>query len=146
MRDNPRTEMFKSSSLYIRLNCFLWLLSLFSRSNSNRKLGVYASRDWPGNTPPAATPDQLWLNVEAAWTAIPQGYIQSFFDSMPRRETVFIANNGGTTITADFAIIHTSQEAVILTLIFIQQVICKINFAVKFLSSFFVLHSVWSAV
>ncbi|GFW06510.1 hypothetical protein TNCV_2188431 [Trichonephila clavipes] len=29
------------------------------------------------DTPPAATPDQLWQYVEAAWIAVPQGYIQS---------------------------------------------------------------------
>lgn len=49
------------------------------------------------DTPPAATPDQLWQYVEAAWTAVPQGYIQSLFDSMPRRVAAVIANNGGHT-------------------------------------------------
>ena len=49
------------------------------------------------DTPPAATPDQLWQYVEAAWTAIPQGYIQSLFDSMPRRVAAVIANNDGYT-------------------------------------------------
>ncbi|GFX69028.1 hypothetical protein TNCV_4945281 [Trichonephila clavipes] len=28
-------------------------------------------------TPPAATPDQLWQRVEAAWFAVPQEHIQS---------------------------------------------------------------------
>ncbi|GFT37985.1 uncharacterized protein TNCV_4402221 [Trichonephila clavipes] len=36
-------------------------------------------------TPPAATPDQLWQHVEAAWSAVPQEHIQSLFESMPRR-------------------------------------------------------------
>ncbi|GFT29127.1 transposable element Tcb1 transposase [Trichonephila clavipes] len=36
-------------------------------------------------TSPAATPDQLWIRVEAAWSAVPQEYIQSLFESMPRR-------------------------------------------------------------
>ncbi|GFW28331.1 transposable element Tcb2 transposase [Trichonephila clavipes] len=36
-------------------------------------------------TPPAATSDQLWLHVEAAWSAVPQEHIQSLFESMPRR-------------------------------------------------------------
>ncbi|GFW26472.1 transposable element Tcb1 transposase [Trichonephila clavipes] len=36
-------------------------------------------------TPPAATPDQLWQRVEAAWSAVPQEHIQSLFESMPRR-------------------------------------------------------------
>ncbi|GFT30869.1 hypothetical protein TNCV_1682561 [Trichonephila clavipes] len=35
-------------------------------------------------TPPAAIPDQLWQTVEAAWSAEPQEYIQSIFESMPR--------------------------------------------------------------
>lgn len=37
------------------------------------------------DAPPAATPNQLWQYVEAACTAVPQGYIQSLFDSIPRR-------------------------------------------------------------
>ncbi|GFV90432.1 uncharacterized protein TNCV_50071 [Trichonephila clavipes] len=44
--------------------------------------------------PPASTPDKLWQYVEASWTALPQGYIQSFFGSMPRRVAAVIANNG----------------------------------------------------
>ncbi|GFV79433.1 hypothetical protein TNCV_1904051 [Trichonephila clavipes] len=36
-------------------------------------------------TPPAATPDQLWQRVEAAWSAVSQERIQSLFKSMPRR-------------------------------------------------------------
>ncbi|GFX22368.1 transposable element Tcb1 transposase [Trichonephila clavipes] len=46
-------------------------------------------------TPPAATPDQLWQRVEAAWSAVPQEHIQSLFESMPRRTAVGISNNGG---------------------------------------------------
>ncbi|GFW22414.1 transposable element Tcb1 transposase [Trichonephila clavipes] len=46
-------------------------------------------------TPPAATPDQLWQRVEAAWSAVPQEHIQSLFESMPRRMAVMISNNGG---------------------------------------------------
>ncbi|GFS60647.1 hypothetical protein TNCV_5073801 [Trichonephila clavipes] len=38
--------------------------------------------DW--DAPSSAKADQLWQCVEAAWTAVPQGYIQSIFDSMPR--------------------------------------------------------------
>ncbi|GFY07444.1 hypothetical protein TNCV_5086291 [Trichonephila clavipes] len=38
-------------------------------------------------TPPAATPDQLWKRVEAAWSAVPQEHIQSLFESMPRHVT-----------------------------------------------------------
>ncbi|GFS92591.1 transposable element Tcb1 transposase [Trichonephila clavipes] len=32
-------------------------------------------------TPQAATPDQLWQRVEAAWSAVPQEHIQSLFES-----------------------------------------------------------------
>ncbi|GFU42904.1 transposable element Tcb1 transposase [Trichonephila clavipes] len=35
----------------------------------------------------AATPDQLWDRVEAAWSAVPQEHIQSLFELMPRRVT-----------------------------------------------------------
>ncbi|GFW91486.1 transposable element Tcb1 transposase [Trichonephila clavipes] len=44
---------------------------------------------------PAATPDQLWERLEAAWSAVPQEHIQSLFESMPRRVTEVISNNGG---------------------------------------------------
>ncbi|GFX01522.1 transposable element Tcb1 transposase [Trichonephila clavipes] len=46
-------------------------------------------------TPPAATPDQFWQRVEAAWSAVPQEHIQSLFESMPRRVAEVISNNGG---------------------------------------------------
>ncbi|GFX75356.1 transposable element Tc1 transposase [Trichonephila clavipes] len=46
-------------------------------------------------TPPAATPDQLWQRVEAAWSTVSQEHIQSLFESMPRRVAVAISNNGG---------------------------------------------------
>ncbi|UYV70154.1 hypothetical protein LAZ67_7002012, partial [Cordylochernes scorpioides] len=36
-------------------------------------------------TSPAATPDQPWQRMEAVWSVIPQLYIQSLFESMPRR-------------------------------------------------------------
>ncbi|GFV25069.1 transposable element Tcb1 transposase [Trichonephila clavipes] len=46
-------------------------------------------------TLPAATPDQLWQRVEAAWSAVPHEPIQSLFESMPRRVAAGISNNGG---------------------------------------------------
>ncbi|GFX80618.1 transposable element Tcb1 transposase [Trichonephila clavipes] len=46
-------------------------------------------------TLPAATPDQLWQRVEAAWSAVPQEHIQSLFESMPRRVAVVMSNNSG---------------------------------------------------
>ncbi|GFX34923.1 transposable element Tcb1 transposase [Trichonephila clavipes] len=46
-------------------------------------------------TLPAATPDQLWQRVEAAWSDVPQEHIQSLVESMPRRVAAVISNNGG---------------------------------------------------
>ncbi|GFW16211.1 transposable element Tcb1 transposase [Trichonephila clavipes] len=46
-------------------------------------------------TPPAATPDLLCQRVEAAWSAVPQEYIQSPFETMPMRVAAVISNNGG---------------------------------------------------
>ncbi|GFU61202.1 hypothetical protein TNCV_1071481 [Trichonephila clavipes] len=45
-------------------------------------------------TPLAATPDQPWQRVEAAWSDISQELIQSLFESMPRRVASVIFNNG----------------------------------------------------
>ncbi|GFT87997.1 transposable element Tcb1 transposase [Trichonephila clavipes] len=44
--------------------------------------------------PPAATPDQLWQRVEAAWSAVLQEHIQSLFKSMPSCVAAVISNNG----------------------------------------------------
>ncbi|GFT76264.1 transposable element Tcb1 transposase [Trichonephila clavipes] len=46
-------------------------------------------------TPPAATPNLFWQRVEAACSAVPQEHIQSLFESMQRRVSVVISNNGG---------------------------------------------------
>ncbi|GFW29862.1 transposable element Tcb1 transposase [Trichonephila clavipes] len=46
-------------------------------------------------TSPAATQDQLWQRVEAAWSAVPQEHIQSLFESMLRCVAVMISNIGG---------------------------------------------------
>ncbi|GFV51616.1 transposable element Tcb1 transposase [Trichonephila clavipes] len=46
-------------------------------------------------TPLAASPDQLWQRVEAAWSALPPKHIQSLFESMMRRVVAVISNNGG---------------------------------------------------
>ncbi|GFV68751.1 transposable element Tcb1 transposase [Trichonephila clavipes] len=46
-------------------------------------------------TTSAATSDQLWQRVEAAWSAVPQEYIESLLESLPRRVTAVISNNGG---------------------------------------------------
>ncbi|GFU86023.1 transposable element Tcb1 transposase [Trichonephila clavipes] len=46
-------------------------------------------------TPPAATPDQLWQRVEAAWSVVLQEHIQSLYETMTRRVAAVISNNGG---------------------------------------------------
>ncbi|GFV11717.1 transposable element Tcb1 transposase [Trichonephila clavipes] len=58
-------------------------------------------------TPPAATQDQLWQRVEATWSSVPQEYIQSLFESMPRRVAAVISNNGGYSGRN-----HTSQKSI----------------------------------
>ncbi|GFV77781.1 glycerol-3-phosphate acyltransferase 1, mitochondrial [Trichonephila clavipes] len=45
-------------------------------------------------TSPAATPYQLWQRVEAAWSVVHQEYIQSLFESMPRRVAVELRKVG----------------------------------------------------
>ncbi|UYV60256.1 hypothetical protein LAZ67_1000569 [Cordylochernes scorpioides] len=46
-------------------------------------------------TSPAATPDQLWQHVEAAWSAVPQEHIQNIFELMPRHVATVISNKVG---------------------------------------------------
>ncbi|GFX51758.1 transposable element Tcb1 transposase [Trichonephila clavipes] len=48
-------------------------------------------------TPHAATPDQIWQYVEAVWTAVSQGNIRNLLESILRRVTAVIANNGSYT-------------------------------------------------
>ncbi|GFY27036.1 transposable element Tcb1 transposase [Trichonephila clavipes] len=45
-------------------------------------------------TSTAATPDQLWQRVEAAWSALPQERIKNLFESMLRHVTAVISSNG----------------------------------------------------
>ncbi|GFV31481.1 transposable element Tcb1 transposase [Trichonephila clavipes] len=44
---------------------------------------------------PAATPEQLWQRLEAAWSAVLQEHIQSFFETIPVHVEAVISNNGG---------------------------------------------------
>ncbi|GFX34799.1 transposable element Tcb1 transposase [Trichonephila clavipes] len=44
---------------------------------------------------PAATRDHLWQRLESACSAVPQGHIQSLFESVPRHVAAVISNNGG---------------------------------------------------
>ncbi|GFV90070.1 transposable element Tcb1 transposase [Trichonephila clavipes] len=84
-----------NSSLPIKLNYFLEL-SVHLLSSIENVWSMLAQR-LAGFPPPAATPDQLWQYVEAAWTAVPQKYIQSLLDSMQMRVAAVMANNGGYT-------------------------------------------------
>ncbi|GFV95282.1 transposable element Tcb1 transposase [Trichonephila clavipes] len=63
-------------------------------------------------TSPAATPDQLWQRVEAAWSAVPQEHIQSLSGSMPRRMATVISNNDGYSVATDSCRNHTSQKSI----------------------------------
>ncbi|GFY07240.1 transposable element Tcb1 transposase [Trichonephila clavipes] len=96
-----------------QIELFLWPACSHDRSPIENAGSMLAQRMAQG-TSFAATLDQLSQYVEVAWTALPQGYIQSLFDSLPRRVAVVIANNGSATLTTHFVIIHTSQQAVIL--------------------------------
>ncbi|GFU72376.1 transposable element Tcb1 transposase [Trichonephila clavipes] len=49
----------------------------------------------PPLTHPAATTDELWQHVEAAWSAIPPKHIESLLESMPGGVAMVISNNGG---------------------------------------------------
>ena len=46
------------------------------------------------NIPTAATPDQFWQYVEAAWTAVSQQHIDTLFDLMPSCEATVVVSNG----------------------------------------------------
>ncbi|GFY26516.1 transposable element Tcb1 transposase [Trichonephila clavipes] len=65
-------------------------------------------------TPPAATPDQLWQRVEAAWFAVPLEHIQSLFELMSRRVEAVISNNGGYSgyLATDSGRNNTSQKSI----------------------------------
>ncbi|GFW44607.1 transposable element Tcb1 transposase [Trichonephila clavipes] len=81
-------------------------------------------------TPPAATPDQLWQRVEAAWSAVPQEHIQSLFESMPRRVAAVISKNGGYFSYWFWQEPHFTEVYKFNHLILGQHVIYKINFVV----------------
>ncbi|GFS90560.1 transposable element Tcb1 transposase [Trichonephila clavipes] len=68
--------------------------AIFQQDNIGKMWSMVAQR-LTQITPPAATLDQLWQRVEAAWSAVPQEHIQSLFASMPRRVATMISNNDG---------------------------------------------------
>ncbi|GFW22395.1 uncharacterized protein TNCV_1431471 [Trichonephila clavipes] len=108
--------------------------------------------------PPAATPDQLRQRVEATWSAVPQEHIQSLSESMPRRGSAVISNNGVATLntllhsthsehSTTTALYYTSQKSIKFNhLILGQHVIYKINFAVLSLVFLCVAFTVASSV
>ncbi|GFU31188.1 transposable element Tcb1 transposase [Trichonephila clavipes] len=86
-------------------------------------------------TPPAATPDQFWQRVEPALSTVPLEYIQSIFESMPRREAALISNNGGYSGYRFWQEPYFTEVYKFNHLILGQHVIYKTNFGV--LSLFF---------
>ncbi|GFT95009.1 transposable element Tcb1 transposase [Trichonephila clavipes] len=78
--------------------------------------------------PPAATQNQLWQRVEAAWSAVPQEHIQSLLESMPRRVAAVIANNGGYSGYRFWLVPHFTEVYKFNHLILGQHVIHKIHF------------------
>ncbi|GFT98792.1 transposable element Tcb1 transposase [Trichonephila clavipes] len=66
-------------------------------------------------TPPAATPDQRWQRVEAAWSAVPQEHMQSLFESIPRR-VVAVISTMEAILATDSGRNHTSQRSMNLIL------------------------------
>ncbi|GFV57726.1 transposable element Tcb1 transposase [Trichonephila clavipes] len=91
MRDHLWHALSKGSSSITRLNCFPGRLGLSPIENMCSMVAQRLTQV----TPPAATTDQLWQRVEAAWSAVPQEHIQSLFESMPRRVAAVISINGG---------------------------------------------------
>ncbi|GFX73698.1 transposable element Tc1 transposase [Trichonephila clavipes] len=81
-------------------------------------------------TPPAATPDQLWQRMEAASSAVPLEHIQKLFESMPRRVSAVIINNGGNYVYLFWQEIHFTEVYKFNHLILGQHVIHKIYFVV----------------
>ncbi|GFX59982.1 uncharacterized protein TNCV_4984931 [Trichonephila clavipes] len=92
MRDHTWHALSKGSSSITRLNCFPGLLS---GSFSDRKHVVHGCSKIDPDYTPAAPQDQILQLVEAAWSAVPQLYIQRLFESMPRRVAAVMSNNGG---------------------------------------------------
>ncbi|GFU95391.1 transposable element Tcb1 transposase [Trichonephila clavipes] len=86
--------------------------------------------------------------VEAVQSGLyPQEHIQSLFESMPRRVTPVISNNGG---YPGFLILrrnHTSQKSINLIILYLVNMLStKINFVVLSLCLSLELHLQWPAV
>ncbi|GFU20929.1 hypothetical protein TNCV_3005031 [Trichonephila clavipes] len=104
MRDHA---MFKSSSLPIRLNCFLGLVFTIYRVVDSCTMTL------PGYTTRCYTRSDLAICRSRMVCLYTRNTFKASFKSLVRRVVAIIANNGGCT-TTDFVIIHLSQEAAIL--------------------------------
>ncbi|GFU72610.1 uncharacterized protein TNCV_4838381 [Trichonephila clavipes] len=76
-------------------DCIASLAGSLSGSFADRKHVDHGCSKTDPDYTPAATPDQLWQRVKAAWSAVPQEHIQSLFESMRRRVAAVISINGG---------------------------------------------------
>ncbi|GFY36000.1 hypothetical protein TNCV_4843721 [Trichonephila clavipes] len=85
---------FKSSSLPIRMNCFLELLVL-PIYHQSKTCGPCCTTAAPGSTTRCYTRSTLAICGSRMETSVPQRYIPSFFDFMPKRVAAVIANDGG---------------------------------------------------
>ncbi|GFV42945.1 transposable element Tcb1 transposase [Trichonephila clavipes] len=95
MRNHTWHALSKCSSSITRLNYFPGRLARSPDFSPIENMWSMVAQRLTQITPPAATPDQLWQRVEAAWFVVPQEHIQSLFESMPRRVAAVISNNGG---------------------------------------------------
>ncbi|GFV07050.1 uncharacterized protein TNCV_1850541 [Trichonephila clavipes] len=115
------------SSTHCRLNCFPWPAR--SESFADRKHVVHGCSTIDPDYTPAATPDQLWQRVEAAWSAAPKNTSKVFFESMLRRVAAVISNNGALA-TDSGRKQHFTEVYKFNHLMLGQHVIYKINFVV----------------
>ncbi|GFW16126.1 uncharacterized protein TNCV_4681181 [Trichonephila clavipes] len=75
-----------------------WIASLTGSlpgSFANRKHAVHGCSTIDQDYTPSCHTRSTWHRVEAAWSAVPQEYVQSLFESMPRRLAAVISNNDG---------------------------------------------------
>ncbi|GFW67674.1 transposable element Tcb1 transposase [Trichonephila clavipes] len=67
-----------ATAIFQQDNARPYVTRIVQRSFGDRKHVVYGCSTIDSDSyPPAATPNQLWQHVEAAWSAVPQEHIQS---------------------------------------------------------------------
>ncbi|GFV29849.1 transposable element Tcb1 transposase [Trichonephila clavipes] len=91
--DHTWHALSKGSSLITRLNCFSDRLAL-NVSPIENMWSMVAQR-LTQITPPAATPDQLWQRVEAAWSVYPKNTSKVSLNQYLDVWQWVISNNGG---------------------------------------------------